>query len=92
MIIGFRDSVTERFATEGKSRFSGIDEELAHQRLNELNAATRLDDFQALRSVGLHKLKGPLKDFWSLNINGPWRLIFKFDAGNAFDVQIADTH
>ena len=92
MIISFGDKNTERFAEGGKSKFSGMDEELAHQRLSELDAAVRLDDFQALRSVGLHKLKGPLKDFWSLNINGRWRLIFRFDDGDASDVQIADTH
>ena len=92
MIVGFGNASTQRFAEGGKSKFSGLDDELAHQRLGELDAAVKLDDFQALRSVGLHKLKGPLKDFWSININGPWRLIFRFNAGNASDVQIADTH
>lgn len=92
MIKSFFDSSTEKFALGGKSRFSGMDEDLAHQRLNELNAAAQLGDLQALRSVGLHKLKGPLREFWSININGRWRLLFKFADGNAFDVQIADTH
>ena len=92
MIMSFGNSATQRFATEGKSKSSGLDEDLADQRLTELNAATKLADLSALKSVNLHKLSGPLKEFWSVNVNGPWRLIFRFDAGNAYDVQIADTH
>jgi len=92
VITNFGDAATEKFATEGKSKFSGLDEELADQRLGELDAATKLDDLGALRSVGLHKLNGPLKNFWSININGRWRLIFRFKAGNAYDVRIEDTH
>jgi proteic killer suppression protein len=45
-----------------------------------------------LNSVGLHKLKGPLKDFWSIDVNGRWRIIFKFQAGDAYEVEITDTH
>jgi proteic killer suppression protein len=69
-----------------------MDEELARQRLAELNAATSLNDIGRLASVGLHKLKGDLKDFWSIDINGPWRILFKFDAGNAYEVHIHDPH
>jgi proteic killer suppression protein len=89
--MNFGDSATKKFATEEKCKFSGLDEELAHQRIQELNAATKLEDLRSLKSVRLHKLQGPLKEFWSIDINYPWRLIFKFD-GNASDVRIADTH
>ncbi len=92
MIVSIGNSSTRKFIDSDRSSFSGLDTELADQRLGELHAATRLDDLGALKSVGLHKLKGSLKDFWSMNINGPWRLIFRFDRGNAYDVQIADTH
>ena len=92
MIINFGNSATESFAVKGKSKFSGLDEDLADQRIAELHATTSLDDFKPLKSVNLHKLHGPLKDFWSVNINDRWRLIFRYDAGNAYDVQIGDTH
>ncbi len=92
MIVSVGDAATRKFIEQGKSKFSGLDEQLADQRINELNAATRLDDLKGLKSVNLHKLKGPLSDFWSININGPWRLIFMFEAGDALDVRIADTH
>lgn len=55
-------------------------------------AATSLESFGKLQSVGLHKLKGALSDFWSININGPWRIHFQFHDGNAYEVHIADPH
>jgi len=27
-----------------------------------------------------------------VTINGPWRLVFRFDAGDAYDVEIVDYH
>lgn len=92
MIKSFGDSATAKFAEIGKSKFSGLDVELADQRLAELNAAASLESFGKLNSVGLHKLKGALKDFWSIDINDQWRLIFKFHDGNAYEVKITDTH
>jgi proteic killer suppression protein len=45
-----------------------------------------------LNSLGLHKLKGDLKEYWSIDINGPWCLLFRFDAGDAYEVHIHDPH
>ena len=45
-----------------------------------------------LNSVGLHKLKGNLRGFWSIDVNGRWRILFKFRNGDAYEVHIADTH
>jgi toxin HigB-1 len=85
-------SRTRQFIKRTKSRFAGLDEELALQRLSELQAATSLESFGRLSSVGLHKLKGALRDFWSIDVNGPRRIIFKFKGGDAYEVQIIDTH
>lgn len=92
MIRSFRDSATRRFAEGGRSHFSGLDEALARRRLATLAQATALTDIGALRSVGLHKLKGDLADFWAVNVNGPWRIIFRYSDGHASDVQIIDYH
>jgi proteic killer suppression protein len=81
-----------QFIQQGKSKFPGLDEDLAKQRIAELHAATSLDDLGKLKSVGLHKLKGPLRDFWSVDVNGRWRIIFKFRGGDAYEVEITDTH
>ena len=92
MIKSTGASATLKFVRQGRSKFSGMDEELARQRLSELNAATSLDDLGKLNSVGLHKLNGPLSDFWSIDLNTKWRIIFKFRNGDAYEVEIADTH
>jgi proteic killer suppression protein len=83
---------TNQFVKDRKSKFPGIDEDKALQRLAELQAVLSLDALGKLNSVGLHKLTGPLKDFWSIDVNGRWRIIFKFRSGNAFEVEITDTH
>jgi proteic killer suppression protein len=92
MIKSVRGSDTRRFIEQAKSWFSGLDEDLARQRLAELNAAPSLDAFGKLKSVGLHKLKGNLRQFWSIDVNGRWRVLFKFEDGDAYEVHIADTH
>jgi proteic killer suppression protein len=92
MIKSILGSATRQFIERGKSRFSGLDEDLARQRLAELNAAPSLTVIGKLNSVGLHKLKGNLREFWSIDVNGRWRIRFKFKDGDAHEVHIADTH
>ncbi len=40
----------------------------------------------------LHRLKGKLKGVWSISISGNWRLIFGFEEGDAYDVDLIDSH
>ena len=60
--------------------------------LDAINAIARVDDLKAPPSNRLHKLKGNLKDFWSVSINNQWRIVFKWDDKNAIDVEIIDYH
>lgn len=92
MIRSIKNSATRQFAETGKSKFSGMDEKIARRRLAQLNAANSLEALGKLNSLGLHKLKGNLKGYWSIDINGPWRLLFQFDAGDAYEVYIHDPH
>jgi len=92
MIRSWANSATRRFADEGKSRFSGLDEEKALDLLASLDAAASLSDLSPLRSVGLHKLARDRKGQWAMTVNGPWRICFRFEDGNAWDVEIVDYH
>jgi toxin HigB-1 len=92
MIKSVQGSATRDFIERGKSKFSGLDVDLARQRLAELNAAPSLDAIDKLRSVRLHRLKGKLRKYWSINVNGPWRILFRFEDGDAYDVHITDPH
>src|ERR1700676_5110349 len=57
----------------------------------------RLDEAgtpQALNLPGyrLHPLKGGLKGFWSVTVRANWRIIFRFEGADAFDVELTDYH
>jgi toxin HigB-1 len=92
VIKTIRGGAMRRFIETGKSKFSGLDAGLAFRRLRQLNAATSLADLGGLQSAGLHKLKGDLRGFWSIDSNGRWRLLFKFSNGDAYVVHIHDPH
>jgi len=92
MIKSWANSATRRFAQGGKSKFSGLDSEMAMDLLASLDAAAGLSDLSPLKSVGLHKLSGGLKGQWAMRVNGPWRICFAFRDGDAFDVEIVDYH
>jgi proteic killer suppression protein len=64
---------------------------VARRKLNQINAAADLAD---LKSPGnnLERLKGNLVGFFSIRINDQWRIIFKFENGQATSVQIIDYH
>ena len=40
----------------------------------------------------LHPLKGELKEFWSVTVSGNWRVIFRFEDGDAFELDFVDYH
>ncbi len=46
----------------------------------------------ALPGFGLHPLKGKLKGFWAVSVSGNWRVVFRFEKGNAYDVDLIDYH
>jgi proteic killer suppression protein len=58
---------------------------------------TVLDDAatpQGLNLPGyrLHPLKGDFKGFWSVTVRANWRIIFRFEETDAFDVELIDYH
>lgn len=92
MIKSWKSTATRRFAEDGRARFSGLDKEKALARLQLLDAVQSMDEIPALASIGLHKLKGARRGQWAMTINGPWRLVFEFKDGDAYNVEIVDYH
>ena len=41
---------------------------------------------------GLHRLRGDLAGFWSVRVTGNWRIVFRFEKGEATDVDLVDYH
>lgn len=61
-------------------------------RLNQLHSALELDDLRLPPSNHLEALSGNRAGQWSIRINPQWRVCFKFENGDAFDVEIVDYH
>lgn len=59
--------------------------------LDVLNAATKPSDVDFPGSF-LHPLKGKLKGFWAVRVSGNWRLVFRFEGEDAFDIDYVDYH
>lgn len=57
-------------------------------RLDEADTPQRLN----LPGYRLHALKGELKGFWSVTVRANWRIVFRFEGTNAFDVELIDYH
>jgi proteic killer suppression protein len=59
--------------------------------LARLDAARTVADMD-LPGFRLHPLKGTLKGFWAVTVRANWRVIFRFDEGDALDVDYVDYH
>jgi proteic killer suppression protein len=92
MIRSFGDKSTEAlFRDEFVRKFQGIARP-AKRKLEAVNAANRLEDLLVPPSNRLEKLKGDLKDFYSIRVNDQWRVIFRWLDGEPCEVRIVDYH
>ncbi|NBP70568.1 MAG: plasmid maintenance system killer family protein [Cytophagia bacterium] len=93
MVVSFGSKETQKI-WEGE-RIKGLPtdlQELARRKLRMLNNSQSLVDLQIPPSNRLEKLKGKLKEYYSIRINDQWRIIFKWEKGNAAEVEIVDYH
>lgn len=92
MIRSFRHKGLQAFFQKGSK--AGIQPSHAARLqllLTALNIAQKPEQMNA-PSWALHKLSGDLGGFWSLRVDGNWRLIFRFEGEDAFDVDYVDYH
>jgi proteic killer suppression protein len=40
----------------------------------------------------LHRLQGRLADLWSISVSGNWRIVFRWEDGDVYDVDLVDYH
>jgi proteic killer suppression protein len=93
MIASFGSKETKKiWDGERVKGFATELQEIARRKLRMLNNSQNLNDLQTPPSNRLEKLKGKLKDYYSIRINDQWRIVFKWDKGNASDVEILDYH
>lgn len=66
--------------------------EKARRLLDQIDAAPDMGFLRIPPSNRLEKLRGDLAGYWSLRINDQWRIIFRWQGDDAFDVEIVDYH
>ena len=93
MIKSFGDKETEKIWHGSYSKKFPTDiQPIARRKLRMINNAQDINDFRVPPGNKLEKLKGNLKDFWSIRINNQWRIIFKWIGNDAYEVQVTDYH
>lgn len=93
MIISFGNSETEQVWLGNRVKKLPFEiQNIGRRKLRMLNNSVNIIDLRIPPANRLEKLSGNLKDFYSIRINDQWRIIFKWNAGNAFEVEIIDYH
>jgi proteic killer suppression protein len=92
MVRSFKHRGLRRLYERGDR--SGIRPDLLETVEDFLARLDEADTPQALNLPGyrLHPLKGDLQGFWSVTVRANWRIIFRFQGADAFDVELIDYH
>ncbi len=93
MIISFGNSETEQVWLGNRVKKLPVEiQNVGRRKLRMINNAADIADLRIPPANRLEKLSGKLKDFYSIRINDQWRIIFKWNSGNASEVEIIDYH
>ena len=93
MIRAFADKHTEELYVTGRSRRLPPDVvRRAVRKLTMLDAAAHVDALRVPPGNRLHLLEGDRAGQHSISINDQWRICFRFDEGDAYEVEVCDYH
>ena len=93
MIVSFGSKQTEQIWNGIRVKKMPLDiQNVGRRKLRMLNNSQDLMDLRVPPSNRLEKLTGDLNGFYSIRVNKQWRIIFKWDNGNASEVEIIDYH
>ena len=93
MIKTFADRQTEELFRTGKAK--RVPPDVARRALRKLEAvhvATELSDLRVPPGNRLHALKGDRAGQHAIAVNDQWRICFRLEDGDAFDVEFCDYH
>jgi len=92
MIRSFGDRDTEMlFGRQASRRWRSI-ARVALRRLRLLHRAKTLDDLRVPLGNRLEALKGDRAGQYSIRVNDQYRICFRWDQGDAYEVELADYH
>ena len=93
MIKTFADKRTKSLYETGKARrFPADVAKRAARKLEYIDLAARLEDLRTPPGNRLHALEGDRKGQYSISINDQWRVCFRFEGGDAYEVEVCDYH
>ena len=93
MIISFGNNETEQVWNGNRvKKLPGEIQIIGRRKLRMLNNSVDIADLRIPPANRLEKLSGKLKYFYSIRINDQWRIIFRWNNGNASAVEIIDYH
>ncbi len=93
MIRTFADEETKRlFQREPVKRFPPPVRRRGLRKLLLVDAAESLNDLRVPPANRLEKLRGDREGQYSIRVNDQWRVCFRWEAGDAYDVEITDYH
>ena len=67
-------------------------DETTGRKLDQIDAVTRLDDLKVPPANRLHAVGADLRGFHAVGVNDQYRIVFRFEGGDAFDVLCTDYH
>ena len=92
MIKSFKCKDTERLFNDIEvSIFKAVSRN-ARRKFEILNSTLSLQSLRVPPGNQLEQLKGKRRGQFSIRINDPWRICFKWRGGDAFDIKIIDYH
>jgi proteic killer suppression protein len=65
---------------------------IVRRKLDQIDAVTRLDDLRVPPGNRLHALTGELSGLHAVRVNDQYRIVFRFEGADAFDVRCTDYH
>ena len=92
MIKNFRHRGLKRlFAKGDKTRLRPDIADKAELYLTVLDSAETLEELD-ITGFGFHPLRGDMRGFYSVFVSRNHRIIFRFEDGKAFDIDLVDYH
>jgi proteic killer suppression protein len=92
VIKSFRCKRTRHLFEGGSPADFRAIQRVAERKLTQLHAAKTLDFLRSPPGNRLEALRGDREGSYSIRINEQWRLCFRWDDGDAFEVEIIDYH
>lgn len=93
MIKTFADKNTRELYVTGRTkRLPPEIRKRALRKLQYVDAATVLDDLKVPPGNRLHELGENRYGQYSISVNNQWRICFRFEDGDAYEVEITDYH